>query len=49
MDALPFINSTNHFPGWWQLALIAIPVWMLIAQMRRAGLVEHWQWKVAER
>jgi len=30
-------------------ALIAIPVWMLIAQIRRAGLVEHWQWKVAER
>lgn len=39
MDALPFINSTNHVPGWWQLALIAIPVWMLIAQIRRAGLV----------
>ena len=49
MDALQFINSTNHVPGWWQLALIAITVWMLIAQMRSAGLVEHWQWKVAER
>ncbi|WP_408935593.1 hypothetical protein ACKFRL_01540 [Corynebacterium marquesiae] len=39
MDALPFIESTNHVPGWWQLALIAIPIWMLIAQIRRAGLV----------
>lgn len=35
MDALPFINSTNHVPGWWQLALIAMPVWMLIAQIRK--------------
>lgn len=39
MDALPFIESTNHVPSWWQLALIAIPIWMLIAQIRRAGLV----------
>ena len=39
MDALPFIESTNHVPGWWQLALIAILIWMLIAQIRRAGLV----------
>ena len=39
MEALPFIESTNHVPGWWQLALIAIPIWMLIAQIRRAGLV----------
>ncbi|HCD3017342.1 TPA: hypothetical protein NBM48_002437 [Corynebacterium striatum] len=39
MEALPFIESTNHVPGWWQLALIAIPAWMLIAQIRRAGLV----------
>ena len=39
MDTLPFINSTDHVPGWWQLALIAIPVWILIAQIRRAGLV----------
>jgi hypothetical protein len=39
MDALPFIESTNHVPGWWQLALIVIPIWMLIAQIRRAGLV----------
>ncbi|MCZ9307963.1 hypothetical protein L8V01_10830 [Corynebacterium sp. c8Ua_181] len=39
MDALPFINSTNDFSDWWQLALIALPVWMLIAQMRSAGLV----------
>ena len=39
MDALPFIESTNHVPGWRQLALIAIPIWMLIAQIRRAGLV----------
>ena len=39
MDALPFIESTNHVPGWWQLALIAIPAWMFIAQIRRAGLV----------
>ncbi|WKE58550.1 hypothetical protein [Corynebacterium tuberculostearicum] len=39
MDALPFIESTSHVPGWWQLALIALPVWMLIAQIRRAGLV----------
>lgn len=38
MDALPFIESTTHVPGWWQLALIAMPVWMLIAQIRRAGL-----------
>ncbi|WP_040425490.1 hypothetical protein [Corynebacterium pseudogenitalium] len=38
MDALPFIESTNHVPGWWQLALIAMPVWMLIAQIRSAGL-----------
>lgn len=38
MDALPFIESTNHVPSWWQLALIAIPIWMLIAQIRRAGL-----------
>ncbi|MFS0212246.1 hypothetical protein ACL1EU_12040 [Corynebacterium striatum] len=49
MDALPFINSINDFSDWWQLALVALPVWMLIVQMRRAGLVEHRQWKVAER
>ena len=38
MDALPFINSTNHVPGWWQLALIAMPVWMLIPRYENAGL-----------
>ena len=39
MDALPFINSINDFSDWWQLALFALPVWMLIAQIRSAGLV----------
>ena len=38
MDALPFINSINDFSDWWQLAPFALPVWMLIAQIRRAGL-----------
>ncbi len=35
MDALPFVNTHDAMPDWWELAFVVVPIIIIIQQFRK--------------